>query len=672
MTRVALVCTRGFADVLTLGRQHRADPYALHVPASPWLQALPPERRIEVEGRIDAQGREVQPLAIAHLVDDLRALPQPPEAIAVCLLFAHRNPAHEQEVRVLLRLAFPTVPVLCSHEQDAPGGEYERTVATLAAAGCESPPSPQVPGQSNQDEADAFSAALEQTADHMQLVLARQAVSSVVQEAMDCATGVFLPDGRMAAQARTLPLLLGSLAPAVQGLLAEFPAAQMRPGDGFLCNDPWRGGTHLPDFVLLRPVFGGGRVQALAACVLHHQDVGGMSPGSLPTDATTIHQEGLRIPPVQLFRDGQTDPALLRLLCANSRTPDQLAGDLRAQWAALCAGDQALQAHLRDEGFAARCESAIARSEAAVRAALRAVPDGDYRFQDALDGDGVSPDPVRLAVLLRKAGDALTIDLTGCAAQTRGPVNASRAAVWAAVSYLAQLIAPHAPSNAGCTAALTVRTSPGTVVDPAFPAAVNARTNLVKLLANALVGAWAQARPGDVPAPNAGEAVVLSLAGTREGGEPWQFTEIIASAAGGAPWGAGGSGVSTDVGNARNTPAETIEAQAPLRVERLAVRAGSGGAGRHAGGCGQVRAYRLLEGQGTIGYRGERHRTAAQGAAGGLPGACGSARIERADGTVESLPAKARASWRAGDRLVIETAGAGGWGPPGAAGAEVA
>jgi N-methylhydantoinase B len=234
--------------------------------------------------------------------------------------------------------------------------------------------------------------------------------------------------------------------------------------------------------------------------------------------------------------------------------------------------------------------------------------------------------------------------------------------VWAAVSYFARMLAPQAASNDGCTRPITLVTAPRTIVDPAFPAALNARTNLVKLLANALIGAWAQARPGHVPAPNAGEAVVLSLGGTRGDGRSWLFTEIIASAAGGAPWGPGGTGVSTDVGNTRNTPAEVIESQAPLRMERVAIRRGSGGAGRHRGGDGVLRAYRLLDGTGSISYRGERHSIAPQGAAGGQPGACATARIERADGSVDVLPAKARAEWHAGDLLVIETAGAGGWG----------
>lgn len=665
MKRVALVCTRGFADVLTLGRQNRDDPYALHVAPSPWLQAVPPQLRIEVAGRMDALGVEVQPLVLDGVADAVRA--QQPEAVAVCLLFAHRNPAHERLLRDVLRAALPGVAIACSHETEAADGEFERTLATLAALGCT------LEGAAAPRAQDGFAQRLESIADSMQAALARDAVSSVVREAMDCAAAIFLPDGRMAAQARTLPLLLGSLAPAVQGVLAEFPAAAMQAGDGYLCNDPWRGGTHLPDFVLLRPVFAHGQVQALAACILHHQDVGGATPGSLPPDATSIHQEGLRIPPVLLFRNGQTYPDLFRLLVTNSRTPDHLAGDLRAQWAALLAGDEALQPLLQDaDGFRRACEASIADSEAATRAALRTAPDGEYRFVDALDGDGVGTEPVRVSVLLRKQGDTLTVDLTGCAAQTPGPANASRAAVWAAVSYLARMLAPQAASNAGCTEPLVLKTAPGTIVDPAYPAAVNARTNLVKLLANALLGAWAQAQPQGMPAPNAGVAVVLSLGGTRAGGEPWLFTEIIASASGGAPWAPGASGVSTDVGNARNTPVEAIEGLAPIRVERVAVRRGSGGTGLHAGGDGVVRAYRLLEGSGTVSYRGERHRTPAQGAAGGGTGACGGARIERVDGQVEHLAAKARVQWRAGDLLVIETAGGGGWGQPDAAGARIA
>ena len=660
MPDIALVCTAGFADVLTLARQNRSDPYALHVPASPWPQLLPAAWRIEARGRMDAAGAEVEPLDLAGVLDALAALPRPPAGIAVCLLFAHRNPAHERALAQRIAALWPGMPVACSHAVLPQDGEYERTLATVQALGLDAPASAAEPAR-----ACGLPQQLEALADRMQQRLVAEAVSSVVREAMDCAAAVFLPDGRLVAQARTLPLLLGSLSPAVAGLLALYPAASMAEGDGYLLNDPWHGGTHLPDLTLVRPVCVDGRTVALVACVLHHQDVGGIAPGSVPTHASSIQQEGLRIPPTPLVRAGQIDTALLRLLRANSRMPDNLQGDLAAQWACLAQGAQELAGlWQRVPGAAARCVAALAASEAAARAALAAAPDGDYAFEDALDGDGITAAPVRVAVCIRKRGDAAELDLTGCADQTQGPVNAARGAVQAAVAYFARMLAPQAAPNDGSLAPLTLRTRPGSIVDPAFPAAVNARTNLVKLLANALLGAWAQALPARMPAPNAGEAVVLSLGGTRPDGTPWLLTEIIASAAGGAPTGPCGSGVSTDVGNARSTPAEAIEAQAPLRVERVAVRAGSGGAGRHCGGDGVVRVYRLLHGSGSISYRGERHGIAPQGAAGGLPGACAAARIERADGRVEPLPAKARAQWQAGDRLVIETAGGGGWGQP--------
>ena len=662
MKRVALVCTTGFADVLTLGRQSRADPYVLHVPASPWLEALPEAMRFEVQGRIDAAGDEVQALQAGDLVQRLQALPQAPERIAISLLFSHLNPAHELETAAVLAHAFPGVDVFCSHAVQAQPGEFERTVATVQAAGVRA----REALDAGQSAGTALPTQLEDLANRMQQRLVADAVSSVVREAMDCAAAVFLPDGRMVAQARTLPLLLGSLSPAVAGILTVFAADAMREGDAYLSNDPWSGGTHLPDFVVLRPVFEGARVCALVACVLHHQDVGGMTPGSVPTDATSVHQEGLRIPPVRLWHQGRIDERLLQLLRANSRMPDNLTGDLMAQWSALAQGAHELAALIKHVGggFAGECNTAIAASEAATRDALRSAPDGEWVYRDALDGDGITQTPVPIEVRLQKQGDALTIDLTRCAVQAGGPVNASAGAVWAAVSYFARMLAPRAASNHGCTAAITLVTTPGTVVNPSFPAAINARTNLVKLLANALLGAWAQADPHRTAAPNAGVAVVLSLSGIHTNGAPWVYTEIIASAAGGAPTGPGGSGVSTDVGNARNTPAEVIEAQAPLRVECVKLHRGSGGKGVHAGGDGVVRTYRLLHGEGVISYRGERHTTQAQGAAGGEPGGLGSACIVRADGSVHALAAKARATWSAGDQLVIATAGGGGWGQP--------
>jgi N-methylhydantoinase B len=685
--RVALICTEGFTDVLALARQNRPDPYEQHVPPPPWGALVPPSMRLAVSGRIDSQGREVEPLGTLDITA-LKAMR--PDAVAICLLFGHRNPQHEEAVARQVAAALPGVAIGCSYQAaqlgltlppgvDAPigrpegdhDGEFERTVATLSMLQL------RLPHDIVQSRTRAAHPMVA-LCDAMQGKLVEAAYSSVVREAMDCAAALFLPDGRLLAQARSLPLLLGSLEPAVRGLLATYPIDSLRPGDGLLTNDPWSGGTHLPDLVLMRPVFADGQLVALLACSLHHQDIGGMAPGSLPTDARSVAQEGLRLPPLRLYQGNEADEAWLQLLAANSRQPRALLGDLAAQWAALLVGEGLLKDWLRlfsVERFGEQAEALIAQADAATRAALRTAPDGEWTASDALDGDGVSLDPVPLSVTLRKHGDRLTIDLTACADQTTGPMNSSRAATHAAVSCFAHFLgglslgdADQPVPNHGSLMSMTVLTRPGSVVDPTWPAPVNARTNTVKMLANLLRAAWAQAQPQQSPASNAGVAVVLVLSGTRAGtGERWQFTEIVASAAGAAPWSDGGSGVSTDVSNARNTPVEVIERQAAIRMQRVAIRSGSGGPGLHRGGDGVVREYRLIEGRGEVMYRGERHTTQAQGAAGGLPGASARARLVRADsGEVIELPAKARLPWAAGDVLIIETAGGGGWGLAGA------
>lgn len=629
---IALVCTRGFGDTLAPG-----------VPT------------VEVGGRIDALGNEVEALDTAALVEGIKALPDMPRAIAVSLLFAPRNPVHEQQVRVLLRLAFPSVTVVCSHEQAHDGdNELTRLASTLRAAGWQ-PAEAAAPRSAA--GADDFAGQLDAALARIAAVLADKVSSPPPHEASPARAALFLPDGRLVAEQRDASLFC-SLVPAVQAILAEFPVAAMQPGDAYLLNDPWRGGSGLLDLVLVRPVFARLRVQALAACALRHRDVGGGLPGSQPPDATSIHQEGLRIPPVRLYREGETEPSLLRLLCTNSRQPDALANDLRAQWAALQAGDEALQPLLTHGDFELQGERAIQASELALRGALREAPDGDYRWVDTLEGDGVSTDPLRIAVLLRKSGDSLAIDLSDCALQAVGPSNAPRAAVAAAIAALARTIAPAAAANAGLSAPIALRMAPGTLVDPAFPAAVSGRGAVALALAHALRAAWAQARPEQCGAPGAAAETLLVFDGLREGAS-WQLVDAVAPAAGGAPTGAAPGWQER---SAHGVPAESMETQAPLRLERFATRAGSGGPGLHPGAPGFVRAYRLLEGLGTVFYRGERHRTPAQGVAGGGSGACATARIERADGSVEVLPAKARVRWCAGDRLIIETAGGGGWG----------
>ncbi|MFC3675367.1 hydantoinase B/oxoprolinase family protein [Ferrovibrio xuzhouensis] len=507
---------------------------------------------------------------------------------------------------------------------------------------------------------------LQAASDRMQDSLIGGAYSAIAREAGDGAAALFLPDGRLLAQARSLPLLLGSLIPAVAAVLQRFPAGTMQEGDGYLLNDPFAGGTHLPDLTLIRPIFLDGEMIGIAAASLHHQDVGGITPGSIPPHATSIFQEGLRIPPMRSHRNGVLDRQLEALLVANSRTPDLLLGDLSSQWSATSLGSRELQALAAREGrsFGALCDALIMQAEALTRQALLACPDGTGQWEDALDSDGVGDDPVPIRVTVEKRGDRLRIDFTGSASQTRGPVNAAPAAVLSAALYFMRSLAPDAPNNAGCLAPLDLVLPEGSVVNPRWPAAVNARTGTVKLACNAIIGAWSSIAPAAATAANAGVAAVIAFAGTGADGRSFALTEVMASGAGGHSGGPGTSGISTDVSNARNTPVEIIEARTPIRIESYGLAAGSGGAGRHRGGDGLRRVYCLTGGSGMVSYRGERHCHAARGAAGGAPGAVSRAWIERMDGRIETLGAKAQFEWAAGDRLHVETAGAGGWGQP--------
>ena len=516
---------------------------------------------------------------------------------------------------------------------------------------------------------EIFRIALEGLADRMQDSLLRAACSVVAREGMDCAAALFLPDGRVLAQASSLPLLLGGMIPAVRGILDRFPAEAMQNGDGYLQNDPWSGGTHLPDIIIARPVRADGRTVALAATILHHQDVGGLAAGSVPPDARDIFQEGLRIPPVQWRRAGTEDTGIAAILAANSRAPDLLNGDLGAQWAAVSLGAREVGELVQSmdiPAFEQASDALIDHARRMTQDALGGLHDGVAIAEDALDGDGLSDTPVRLRVTLRKSGGTrkphLEIDFEGSAPQTQGPVNAAPSGLLAATFAVLRHLAPDAPANHGMLAPVTLKLPDGSVVNPRFPAAVNARTATVKLACNAMLSALSRlGEPEDAVASNGGVAVVLSAGGQDNAGRNWFFTEIIASGSGGGPAGPGVAGISTDVSNARNVPVEMLEIAAPIRVETTMRRRGSGGAGLHQGGDGVRRVYRLLEGSATVSYRGERHHRGASGAQGGGNGAPSAAFIERHNGTVEALASKARFVWNAGDRLIIETAGGGGW-----------
>jgi N-methylhydantoinase B len=364
-------------------------------------------------------------------------------------------------------------------------------------------------------------------------------------------------------------------------------------------------------------------------------------------------------------RSGIEDAGVATILAANTRTPELLRDDLDAQWQAVsqAAGEVgALAERLGADVFAARAAALLDDARAMLASVLDALPEGEASAEEALEGDGLTATPVPIRVTLRRLpGPRLAVDFAGSAPQTAGPVNAAPSGLLAAGFALLRRIAPEAPANHGLLDLLDLRLPEGSVVNPRFPAPVNARTATVKLATNALFAALARLAPKGARAANAGVAVVLSAAG-QEGERRWMFTEILAGGEGGGPDRAGFHALSADVSNARNLPAESLEAIAPIRVEAFERHRGSGGAGLRPGGDGVRRVYRLLAGSAEVSYRGERHLAGAPGAEGGGAGGVARCRLIRADGTEEGFPSKARFAWMAGERLVIETAGGGGWG----------
>ena len=510
----------------------------------------------------------------------------------------------------------------------------------------------------------------EAIAEEMQGVLLRSAVSPIVREANDASASLFLPDGTVVAQSISLPLLLGCLIPAVTRLCTAFPLAQMQPGDVYLMNDPYDGGTHIPDVSLLMPVFFGGHIVALAATILHHQDMGGLTPGSLPTTATEIYHEGMRLPPLRLIRDGVTDQQIMRIIACNIRTADAFEWDLNAQISACRIGAARVVelAERYGEGpLSAMLRELVRRAETATRAAIRAIADGSWHYSDALDNDGVDLDrPVPIEVEVTVAGEDITIDFTGSSPQVRGPVNAVPAGVMAGVFYAIRAVTgPDIPNNGGCFRPLHVVFPEGSVVNPRPPAAVNARTATVKIVTNAILGALAQALPDRIPAANCGASTVMALSGRRADGSIFVVTETMAGGSGASARGPGVNAVSTDIGNTMNQPSEAMEIDSPVRVHRLSIRRGSGGAGQHVGGCGVIREYEVLHGPLTLTFRGERHMHHPRGAMGGGPGQMAEAYILRQDGKRELVRSKLSTILQTGDRLLMETAGGGGWGAPG-------
>ncbi|MDP6705318.1 MAG: hydantoinase B/oxoprolinase family protein [Alphaproteobacteria bacterium] len=509
---------------------------------------------------------------------------------------------------------------------------------------------------------------IEGIADEMEETLLRSSFSPIVKEGLDASASLFLADGTTLAQATAIPIHLATLIPAVATMIERFPVETMRPGDLYLLNDPYSGGTHLPDLAVAMPVFHGDRVIALSATMTHHQDVGGMTPGSVPTNATEVFQEGIRIPAVKL-RDGETfDETLLAMLQLNVRMPDVFMGDLNAQIAACTVGARRLAETAEVYGgneLAAIFANLIERSEAMTRAALAALPEGRYRYVNYLDNDGIDLEtPIRIEVEANIADGAVHFDFTGSSPQVKGPLNCVPSGTQAAAFYAVRAVTdPEIPTNGGCFRPVSLTLPEGSIVNPKAPAPVNARTATIKAITNCILGALAQAAPDRMPAMNCGALLVLAFGGQHDDGESFIVGDLIAGGSGASAGLDGVDVIETDASNCMNLPAEALEMEAPIRLLACRLRPDSGGPGRYRGGLGVVREYEILTDGIRLSHRGERHTRAADGLAGGGPGAMAHSVILRADGAEEVIASKCVTTLNRGDRLLVETAGGGGHGP---------
>ncbi len=496
-----------------------------------------------------------------------------------------------------------------------------------------------------------MSNAVAMIAEEMGTVLERGSLSPNIRERRDASSAIFDSRGRMIAQAAHIPVHLGAMPESVRAVMARKPA----PGDVFLLNSPFDGGSHLPDLTMVEAVSERGKIVGYTSVRAHHADVGGMSPGSMPQGATELVQEGLHLPPIRLAPKGVLDESLLELILANVRTPGERRGDLEAQRGACAAGAAGWRALLAREGaprMAGACDALLDYTERRARARLREIGRVSGRAEDMLEGDGVSDTPVRFAVHLRIDNGSMHLDFTGTSPRVRGNVNTVKAVVRAAAIFvLRSLLDDDVPTNEGISRPVHIVTPDDCVLDARWPSAVAAgNVETSQRVTDLLFAAFADA---GVPVPAQGQGTMNNVT---FGGPGWTFYETLGGGQGASARGPGPSAVHVGMSNTRNTPIESLERSYPMEITEYRIRRGSGGAGAMAGGDGLVRRYRVLE-RCTVTLVTERRTRAPRGAMGGSDGAMG---INRLNGT--PLPAKCRLELSAGDEITLQTPGGGGWG----------
>ena len=492
-------------------------------------------------------------------------------------------------------------------------------------------------------------------ADEMGTVLRRTSLSPNIKERADCSAAVFDASGQMLAQAEHIPVHLGSMPASV---IACIEAFDPEPGVHYAVNDPFHGGTHLNDLTIVAPVFAGGALVAWVGNRAHHADVGGEAPGSMPAHATTVDQEGHRVPPTVAVRDGDLVPEFYEPFVEASRTPWERRGDLDAQMGANAVAVKRLSELVDREGLQRYGEVSSALLDYGERrtlAALAAVPDGSYRFEDFME---LGERDVAIRVEVTIDGETLSADFEGSDPQVEANFNAVEAVTRSCLYYAVRVATdPSIPANGGCYRPISLSVPEGSVVNASPPAAVAAgNVETSQRIADVLLGALAQAVPDRVPAASQGTMNNVLI-----GNDRFAYYETVAGGQGARPYRDGQSGIHTGMTNTQNTPIESLHTHYPFRVTAYTLRRGSGGNGKYQGGEG-IRRELVFDEPATLSLMGERRRNRPWGLFGGEPGAVGEDWLVRRGGDPERLAGKVTVEVEAGDRLVVLTPGGGGWG----------
>jgi N-methylhydantoinase B len=500
-----------------------------------------------------------------------------------------------------------------------------------------------------------LASALAGIAEEMGAVLIRGSYSSNIKERRDCSTALFDARGLMVAQAEHMPVHLGAMPEAVAAIMERDP----EPGDVFAINDPYSGGTHLPDITLVSPVAVEGEIVGYSVTRAHHSDVGGMRPGSMPSDSREIYQEGIVIPPVRLVRGGEYVEDVLNLLLANVRTPDIRRGDLRAQIAANNIAEERVRELMDRRGrdtVLAAFEEVISYAEKRTREAIRDLPDGEHSAEDFMEGDGVTDEDIPIRATVTVEGDSITMDLTRTADAVAGNINCPLPVTRSACYFALRVLLPKdIPANAGTYFPLKIEAREGSLVNATYPSAVVAgNVETSNRIADTVLAALSGFAPERIPAQGQGTMNNVII------GDPgWTYYETIGGGQGAGADGPGPSGVHIGMSNTLNTPIEALELEYPMRIERYELRYNSGGAGDNRGGDGIVRSVRVLQ-PASLSLLTDRRRHPPQGMEGGDPGEVG--RNLLGD---EELPPKVSRELEEGDIITVQTPGGGGYGHAG-------